>query len=116
MIKPTKKQFSIALFALVIILVLFGLARMKFGQFLPAFIDKNLPDAIIVIAISIMLWNRQILAQERKEIEAKKKAEEAAAAEKAEAAAEKAEAAADAGAPQESSAGPSEKGGSDGRA
>ena len=88
MIKPTKKVFTIMLLALVVILVAYGLARMKFGPFLPDRIDRGVPDGIIVAAIGIMLWNRQILAQEKKEAEARKKAEEEAAAAAAEKAAE----------------------------
>jgi hypothetical protein len=80
--KPDKKFFTILLGALVVILLAFGILRMKLGAFLPAVIDKNLPDAIIVVAIGIMLWNRQILNQEKKEAEARKKAEEEAAAAK----------------------------------
>jgi hypothetical protein len=78
--KPSKNFFTILLGALVVILLAFGILRMKFGQFLPDVIDKNLPDAVIIAAIGIMLWNRQILNQEKKEAEARKKAEADAAA------------------------------------
>lgn len=80
MFKPDKKFFTILLGCLVVILIVFGVLRMKLGAFLPAVIDKNLPDAVIVAAIGIMLWNRQILNQEKREAEARKKAEEEAAA------------------------------------
>jgi len=76
MFKPTKNFFTIILGSLVVILLAFGLLRMKFGPFLPATIDKNLPDAVIVAAIGIMLWNRKILADEKKAEEARKKEEE----------------------------------------
>jgi hypothetical protein len=81
MFKPSKKHFTILLGSLVFILLLFGGLRWKFGQFLPDLIDKNLPDAVIIAAVGVMLWNRQILNQEKKEAEAKKAAEAAAAAE-----------------------------------
>jgi hypothetical protein len=79
MFKPNKKHFTILLGSLVFILLLFGGLRWKFGQFLPDLIDKNLPDAVIIAAVGVMLWNRQILNQEKKEAEAKKAAEAAAA-------------------------------------
>jgi hypothetical protein len=84
MYKPTKKHFTIMLGSLVVILLAFGLLRLKFGQFLPDTIDKNLPDAVIIAAVGIMLWNRQILKEQKKEEEARKAAEAAAAAESSE--------------------------------
>jgi hypothetical protein len=83
--KPDKKFFTIILGVLVVVLLVFGALRWKLGQFLPDVIDKNLPDAVIVAAVGVMLWNRQILNQEKKEALAKKAAEEAAAAEREEA-------------------------------
>jgi phage tail protein X len=75
MVKPSKKAFTITLIALAAILLCYGLARMAWGPLLPATIDKNLPDALIVIAIGIMLWNRQIANEEKKAAEAAKEAE-----------------------------------------
>lgn len=80
--KPDKNFFTILLGVLTVVLLIFGILRWKLGQFLPDVIDKNLPDAVIVAAVGIMLWNRQILNQEKKEAEARKKAEEDAAAAK----------------------------------
>jgi phage tail protein X len=75
MIKPSKKAFTITLIALAVILLGYGLARMAWGPLLPETIDKHLPDALIVIAIGIMLWNRQIANEEKKAAEAAKEAE-----------------------------------------
>ena len=75
MVKPSKKAFMITLIALAVILLIYGLARMAWGPLLPETIDKNLPDALIIIAIGIMLWNRQIANEEKKAAEAAKEAE-----------------------------------------
>ena len=75
MVKPSKKTFTIILIALAVILLCYGLARMAWGPILPEAMDKHLPDALIVIAIGIMLWNRQIANEEKKAAEAAKEAE-----------------------------------------
>ena len=75
MVKPSKKAFMITLIALAAILLCYGLARMAWGPLLPETMDKHLPDALIVIAIGIMLWNRQIGNEEKKAAEAAKEAE-----------------------------------------
>ena len=74
MIKPSKRAFLITLIVLVVILIGYGVSRMLWGPLLPAPIDKNLPDALIIIAIVIMLWNRQIINDEKKAAEAEKEA------------------------------------------
>jgi len=55
---------------------------MKFGHFLPPFIDKNLPDFIMFCAVGVMLWNRKIRKDETKAAAEKKALEEEAAAAK----------------------------------
>jgi hypothetical protein len=75
MIKPTKKAFLITLIILVAILIGYGVSRMLWGPLLPGPIDKNLPDALIIIALGIMLWNRQIINEEKKAAEAEKAAQ-----------------------------------------
>jgi hypothetical protein len=79
MVKPSKKAFMITLIALVVILIGYGLVRMAWGPLLPETIDKNLPDALIVIAVGIMLWNRKIATEEKRAAEAAKEAEKLAA-------------------------------------
>jgi hypothetical protein len=78
--KPGKNFFFIVLIALAAILVAYGLLRNRFGPFLPAAIDKNLPDVIMFSAVGIMLWNRKILGDEKKAAAARKLEEEEAAA------------------------------------
>jgi hypothetical protein len=84
MFKPSKRFFTILLIILAVILVFYGLLRLKFGVFLPKAIDDNLYDGIIIAAVCIMVWNRKIVGDEKKEAEAKKAAEEKTAAEAAE--------------------------------
>jgi hypothetical protein len=80
-IRPSKRAFMIALGVLTVVLLAFGLLRMKFGQFLPASIDKNLPDVVMFGAVGIMLWNKKLRNDEEKaEKERKRQEEEALAA------------------------------------
>ena len=58
--KPNRRFFLICLGALAFILLAYGLLRMKFGPFLPPKIDENLPNAVIVGAVAILLWNRKL--------------------------------------------------------
>jgi hypothetical protein len=79
--KAGKKLFYILLGALAALLLAYGLLRMKIGPFLPAAIDKNLPDVVMFSAIGIMLWNRKILSDEKKaeaaRLQAEREAEDA---------------------------------------
>jgi hypothetical protein len=80
MMKPSKKVFMIGLGALAGILLLYGGLRWKFGAFLPAAVDKNLPDFVMFAAVGVMLWNRKIRKDEDKaEAERKRLEAEAAA-------------------------------------
>jgi hypothetical protein len=80
--KVSRKFFLISLGSLAGILIVYGLLRWKFGAFLPAAVDKNLPDFIMFAAVGIMLWNRKQRSDETK-AEAERKRVEAAAAEEA---------------------------------
>jgi hypothetical protein len=75
-IRPSKRAFTISLIVLAVILVAFGLLRMKFGQFLPASIDKNLPDTVMFAAVGIMLWNKKLRNDEQKAEKERKRLEE----------------------------------------
>jgi hypothetical protein len=79
MVKPSRKTFLIILFAMTGVLIAYGVSRMLWGPFLPEIVDKNLPDILIIVAIGIMLWNRQLRNEEDREAKAKREAEEAAA-------------------------------------
>jgi hypothetical protein len=79
--KPNRRFFQILLIVLAAILIIYGLLRYKFGAFLPAAVDKNLPDVIMFSAVGIMLWNRKQRNDEKKaEAERKRLEVEAAAA------------------------------------
>jgi hypothetical protein len=79
--KPNRRFFQIVLGILAAILIIYGFLRYKFGAFLPAAVDKNLPDVIMFSAVGIMLWNRKQRNDEKKaEAERKRIEEEAAAA------------------------------------
>jgi len=82
MMVPSKRIFLWGLGGLAGILLLYGLLRWKLGVFLPPVIDKNLPDAVMFLAVGVMLWNRKIRKDEEKKAAEKKAAEEAALAEK----------------------------------
>ena len=64
--KPSKRIFLIGLGVLAALLLLYGILRWRFGPFLPAAVDKNLPDAIMFAAVGVMLWNRKIRSDEEK--------------------------------------------------
>lgn len=81
MIKPSKKAFMITLIVLCVILIAYGISRMVWGPILPEAVDKNLPDALIIIAVGIMLWNRKIATDEKKAEDAAREAEKLKAAE-----------------------------------
>ena len=79
--KPNRTFFLICLSGLAAILLIFGFVRMKIGPFLPPQIDQNLPNAVIIGAIGIMLWNRKLRTEAQKaEAERKRIEIEAAAA------------------------------------
>lgn len=78
--KPNRRFFLICLGALAFILLAYGLLTMKFGHFLPPDIDKNVPNAVMVGAIAIMLWNRKLRGEAAKAELERKRLEEAAAA------------------------------------
>ena len=79
--KPNRKFFTICLGILAFILLLYGILRMKFGPFLPEKIDQNIPNAVMVGAIAILLWNRKLRTEsEKAEAERKRIEQEAAAA------------------------------------
>jgi hypothetical protein len=63
-IKP--RHFSIALACLAAILVGYAILRGFLGPFLPKIIDENLPNAVIVAALGIFLYNRKLRADEAK--------------------------------------------------
>jgi len=46
------------------VLLLYGLARSLLGLSVPEGMDKNLPNAAIVAALGIFLWNRKIRVDE----------------------------------------------------
>lgn len=75
MIRPSKRAFLITLIVLLAILILYGVLRMAYGPILPDFLDQHLPDALIVAAVVIMLWNRQIIKDEKREAEERKERE-----------------------------------------
>jgi membrane protein required for beta-lactamase induction len=72
--RPSKRFFLILLAALAALLVVYGVLRMINGPFLPAAIDKDLPDVIMFVAVGVMLWNRKIRSDEQKEAAARKEA------------------------------------------
>ncbi len=74
--KPNRRFFLICLGALAFVLLAYGLLRMKFGPFLPPKIDENLPNAVIVGAVAILLWNRKLRGEAQK-AEAERKRQEA---------------------------------------
>jgi len=78
--KPNRRFFTICLGILAFILIAYGLLRLKFGPFLPAKIDQNVPNAVMVGAIAILLWNRKLRGEaEKAEAERKRLEVEAAA-------------------------------------
>lgn len=89
--KPNKLFFTICLGALAFILLAYGLLRMKFGAFLPPKIDENVPNAVMVGAVAILLWNRKLRNEAAKAEAEKKRLEQVRAAEDAEARAVEAE-------------------------
>ncbi len=84
--KPNRRFFTICLGILAFILLAYGLLRMKFGAFLPAKIDQNIPNAVMVGAIAILLWNRKLRGEAAKAEAERKRLEREAAAEESEAA------------------------------
>ncbi|MGA2544955.1 MAG: hypothetical protein ABSF43_00250 [Rectinemataceae bacterium] len=78
--KPNRRFFQILLIILAAILIIYGFLRYKFGAFLPAAVDKNLPDVIMFSAVGIMLWNRKQRNDEKKAAAERKRLEEEAAA------------------------------------
>ncbi len=80
--KPSKRFFLIAVAAILVVFVAYGILRMKFGPLLPTVIDKNLPDALIFICVGMMLWNRKLRSDEGKAAADKKRADDEAAAAK----------------------------------
>jgi hypothetical protein len=86
--KPTKRAFYIMLAALAGILIIFGVCRSIYGQFLPDMADKAVPDIIMFAAVGILLWNRKVIGDAEKAAKAAEaesqqlKAEEAKAQEK----------------------------------
>ncbi len=79
--KPDRRFFLICLGGLAFVLLAYGLLRMKFGPFLPPKIDENLPNAVIVGAVAILLWNRKLRGEAQKaEAERKRREQEEAAA------------------------------------
>ena len=84
--KPSRRMFTIALAILAGVLLSYGLLRLKFGVFLPPTIDQNLPDAIVIAAVGILLWNRKLRGDaEKAEAARKRQVAEAAAARRVEA-------------------------------
>lgn len=78
--KPNRRFFTICLGILAFVLIGYGLLRLKFGPFLPAKIDQNVPNAVMVGAIAILLWNRKLRGEaEKAEAERKRLEVEAAA-------------------------------------
>lgn len=77
--KPNRRFFTICLAVLAFILLAYGLLRMKFGAFLPPKIDENLPNAVIVGAVGILLWNRKLRNDAEKAAAEKKRLDEEAA-------------------------------------
>ncbi len=65
-IKPPRKFFFIVLASLALILVAFYAVRWKIGQFAPDFIDKNLFNGVILVALGMSLWNRRIWSEEKR--------------------------------------------------
>lgn len=84
--KPNRRFFTICLGILAFILLAYGLLRMKFGAFLPPKIDQNIPNAVMVGAIAILLWNRKLRGDAQKAEAERKRLEREAAAEEDEAA------------------------------
>ena len=79
--KPNRTFFLVCLIGLAAILLIFGFVRMKIGPFLPPQIDQNLPNAVIIGAVGILLWNRKLRTEAQKAEEERKRIElEAAAA------------------------------------
>jgi hypothetical protein len=66
MMKISRRFFLISLSVMAGVLIIYGLLRWKFGAFLPAAVDKNLPDAIMFGAVAIMLVNRKQRSDETK--------------------------------------------------
>jgi len=64
--KFTPKHFSIALACLAAILATYAILRGFLGPFLPKAIDDNLPNAVIIAALGIFLFNRKLRADEAK--------------------------------------------------
>jgi hypothetical protein len=86
MMKISRRFFLISLSVMAGVLIVYGLLRWKFGAFLPAAVDKNLPDVIMFAAVAVMLINRKQRSDETKaaaaEAERKRLEEEAAEARK----------------------------------
>jgi hypothetical protein len=81
--KISRRFFLISLSVMAGVLIVYGILRWKFGAFLPAAVDKNLPDAIMFAAVAIMLVSRKQRSDEAKaaaaaEAERKRLEEEAA--------------------------------------
>ena len=65
-LKPPRKFFFIVLAILALVLVAFYAIRWKIGQFAPDFIDKNLFNGVIIVALGMSVWNRKIWSDEKR--------------------------------------------------
>ena len=66
----TRKHLQIAVLALGAILILYAILKFAFKLNFGDFVEQNLPTGVIIGAVAIFGWNRHLLAQEKKALEA----------------------------------------------
>jgi hypothetical protein len=70
--RPPKRFFLIVLGAACGLLLIYGILRAKFGAFMPKWIDQGLPDFVVITAVGVALWNREIRDKDAKAAKAAK--------------------------------------------
>lgn len=75
--KVTNAHLRVAILSLGGVLLLFMVFKLILGFSFGAFIDENLPNTMLFLALGVFLWNRQLVKEERtrQAAEARKKAE-----------------------------------------
>ena len=64
--KPPKRFFLIVLGSVCGLLIVYGILRAMFGAFMPKWFDQGLPDFVVITAVAVALWNREIRDKDAK--------------------------------------------------
>jgi len=68
--KVTVAQLQFGLFALLAILILWGVLKLAFGIGFGPLVDQVVPNGVMIGAVGIFVWNRWLLNEKRKDREA----------------------------------------------